>query len=515
MIGGKRLKFLLVSCLIVWVTCIKAQNFAPIAVGKYAGVHAAKINPSLTAYTPYQWHVNIIGVWGNVNNNYVNLKLPYSAYHLIFNTMPDVYKDSSGNQLYDKAWLPETLDGKRKNCNVGALAYLPSVSFKFKRLRLGVVSDLVTLSSLEGFEQGFAHASYNGYRKTSNAFNWIRWKNNSYLFNQSVVKLNSWISNGINVAYLQKLQGQQSLLYGLTVKKITGIHGININLGEMNIIRQNGNLLNFESTKINYSYYNGNTSGIGLDVGASWIYNKPEYERNGDYLKRHKQYKYKFSFSIMDIGSMRARNSNITYIENNSTAKWDVTNELVRIDDFINQNGIAQRKLKDFSGFQPEYGVLNDVFKEFSGVKFGKQDVIIGLPTRFVASIDYQYSKYVFIQTQVMQSLRGRYTQSARYQSYAMIAPRYEREKWEVSVPVLLEYDYRSLRAGLSFRAGCFYIGSNSVFNLLYTRNMRDADIYMGFTVYRFAGTKNSRFIQMMRDQIDRLDKKKPDCEKM
>jgi hypothetical protein len=53
------------------------------------------------------------------------------------------------------------------------------------------------------------------------------------------------------------------------------------------------------------------------------------------------------------------------------------------------------------------------------------------------------------------------------------------------------------------------------VFNLLYTRNMRDADIYMGFTVYRFSGTKNSRFIQMMRDQIDRLDKKKPDCEKM
>jgi hypothetical protein len=42
---------------------INAQNFAPIAVGKYAGVHAAKINPSLTAYTPYQWHVNIIGVW--------------------------------------------------------------------------------------------------------------------------------------------------------------------------------------------------------------------------------------------------------------------------------------------------------------------------------------------------------------------------------------------------------------------------------------------------------------------
>lgn len=494
---------------------INAQNFAPIAVGKYAGVHAAKINPSLTAYTPYQWHVNIVGVWGNVNNNYVNLKLPYSVYNLIFNSMPHAYKDSTGDPLYKKEWLPETLDGKRKNCNVGALAYLPSISFKYRRFTLGLVNDLVVLSSFEGFEQGFAHASYNGYRKTSNAFNWIRWKNNFYTFNQSVIKFNSWLSNGINFSYSQKIRSQQQFMYGLTVKKITGIDGVNIYLGDMGITRQNNNVLNFSSTKINYNYYHRNTSGIGLDIGAAWIYHKPEYERNGDYLKRHKLYKYKFAASIMDIGSMRSRNASVTYIENNSSALWDVSNEMERIGDYVNSSGIAKRKPKDFSGFQTEYGILNEVFKEFSGIKLGKQDVIIGLPTRFVASIDYQYSKYVFIQTQVMQSLRGRYTQSARYQSYAMIAPRYEREKWEVSMPVLLEYDYRSLRAGLSFRAGCFYIGSNSVFNLLYTRNMRDADIYMGFTVYRFAGTKNSRFIQMMRDQIDRLDKKKPDCEKM
>jgi hypothetical protein len=202
----------------------------------------------------------------------------------------------------------------------------------------------------------------------------------------------------------------------------------------------------------------------------------------------------------MDIGSVRYSNASVASIENATTTTWDASN-------FKN----------DLTASQPDISLapLNNVFRGVSGYTTGKQDVIIGLPTRFVASVDYQYSKYVFIQTQVMQSLRGRYTQSARYQSYAMIAPRYEREHWEVSMPILLEYDYRSLRAGLSLRAGCFYIGSNSVFNLLYTRNMRDADIYLGFTVYRFSGTKNSRFIQMMRDRIERIDKKKPDCEKM
>jgi hypothetical protein len=102
-----------------------------------------------------------------------------------------------------------------------------------------------------------------------------------------------------------------------------------------------------------------------------------------------------------------------------------------------------------------------------------------------------------------------------RYQSYAMIAPRYEKQKWEVSMPILLEYDYRSIRAGFSLRAGCFYIGSNSALNFLYTRNVRDADIYFGFTIAQLKGTKNDWFIKKRKDAAEQRDNKKPDCEKM
>jgi hypothetical protein len=150
-----------------------------------------------------------------------------------------------------------------------------------------------------------------------------------------------------------------------------------------------------------------------------------------------------------------------------------------------------------------------------SGYQADTRTEIIGLPTRFVASVDYQYSKNVFINYQVVQSLRGRYTKHARYQSYAMIAPRYEKEKWEISVPVLLEYDYRSLRAGFALRAGCFYIGSNSVLNFLYTKNVRDADIYFGFTIAQLKGSRNDWFIKRRKEASEQKDNKKPDCEKM
>ena len=121
----KRMRILCWLLSICMCLGINAQNFAPIAVGKYAGVHAAKINPSLTAYTPYQWHVNIVGVWGNVNNNYVNLKLPYSAYRAAFNKVPVQYQTINGNPRFDSSFLVEDFNRKRKFAGVGAIAYLP------------------------------------------------------------------------------------------------------------------------------------------------------------------------------------------------------------------------------------------------------------------------------------------------------------------------------------------------------------------------------------------------------
>lgn len=63
--------------------------------------------------------------------------------------------------------------------------------------------------------------------------------------------------------------------------------------------------------------------------------------------------------------------------------------------------------------------------------------------------------------------------------------------------------------------AGCFYIGSNSAINFLYTRNVRDADIYFGFTVSQLKGTKNDWFIRRRKEANEQKDNKKPDCEKM
>jgi hypothetical protein len=491
---------LLFTCLGVSAVTASAQHFAPIAVGNYSGIHAAKINPALTAITPYKWQVNIIGAWANVNNNYINLQLPYSAYHGIFNTMPDQYKTANGNPRFDSAFLYEDLNRKRKFAGVGAMAYLPSVLFQYKKLHIGWLNDVVGLGRVTGVNEPLAHAAFqeNAWYRRFNYF--ILDKNNNYNLDRSSASVNAYVSSGINVSYSQNLPWKQKMMFGASLKKIWGLGGAYFKWDDMQIHKVRQDVIEFNKTNIHYALYQSRGHGTAMDLGWGMVYHKPDYKQNGDYLKKHKQYRYKFGLSLLDLGSVRYDKVQATDIVNANTTVWDATN--------FRDNFIAVDTIISVTH-------LNSAFKNISGFSTDIRTENIGLPTRFIASVDYQYSKRVFINYQVMQSLRGRFSQHMRYQSYAMIAPRYEKQKWEVSVPILLEYDYRSLRAGFALRAGCFYIGSNSAINFLYTRKVRDADIYFGFTISQLKGTKNDWFIRRRKEAVEQKDNKKPDCEKM
>ena len=61
-----------------------------------------------------------------------------------------------------------------------------------------------------------------------------------------------------------------------------------------------------------------------------------------------------------------------------------------------------------------------------------------------------------------------------------MVAPRIEYRYFEVSLPAYLTYDYRAFRMGIAFRVGPLYFGSNSIYSFINTKNVRDADVFIG-----------------------------------
>jgi len=158
-------------------------------------------------------------------------------------------------------------------------------------------------------------------------------------------------------------------------------------------------------------------------------------------------------------------------------------------------------------------GLDNIMSTELQTLEAKRGELMVGLPTRLVFSVDYMLKKQFFINTQWVQSLRSRYSIHARYQSFLMVAPRYETPFFEVSMPLALEYDYRSFRAGAMVRVGWFYIGTNSLVSLLNTKHVRDADLYLGVSISALTGSRNALKMQKFIDS--RTIKKVDSCHKM
>lgn len=472
-----------------------AQHFGPTAVGNYSGVHATKINPALTAYSKYNWHVNVIGAWANVNNNYVSMHLPYSVYRLRNNSMKDQYKTENGNPKWDTSYLREHINGFNKHLAAGAMIYGPSFTVKIKNFHVGLVSEATGLARLSGMSESLAHAFYKELDSSRNAFQYFKFNsNNNFNIHRTTVSANAWMALGANVSYALPLEWKQQVLFGLTLKKVWGFGGAYMQHGDMTVHRVNNDSITLNKTNIRYADYGNNGRGTGIDIGAAWVYHRPEYRQGGGYQERHKDYMFKFGFSLLDIGSIKYKDANTATIVNNRVVGWNINNEQAK---FENQ--------------EPNATLIDTLLNELPNYRFVTKDERIGLPTRLALTADYQLKQHWFVNATLVQSLRTRYSKHARHQSYMMVAPRYETDFFEVSVPVFMEYDYRSLRMGASFRVGPLYIGTNSLIPYFRAKGMRDADFYIGITISDIPGKWRDRWLKEHENKRTSTQ----DCEKM
>lgn len=472
-----------------------AQHFGPIANGHYSGVHATKINPALTAYSAYNWHVNIIGVWGNVNNNYLSLHVPYSPYRLRNNSIPQQYQTENGNPDFDTSWLHEHINTRIKHAAGGAMIYGPSFTIRIKRFHVGLVSEATGLARVSGMSENLAHAFFKELDTAKGAFTYFKWDNNDDVFiHKTTASANAWMSVGANVSYSIPLEWKQEVLIGATLKKVWGFGGGYLKHDNMVVHRVNNDSITLDRTRIQYSEYGNNGRGSGVDLGVAWVYHRPEYRQAGGYKDKHTLYKFKIGASLLDVGRIRYKDAYWANITNNEVTGWNINNEQ---DKFNNQD--------------PGAGLVDNVLNELPNATRGYRTERIGLPTRMALTLDYQIKPHWFVNTALVQSLRSRYSIHARHQSYAMVAPRYEREFFEFSLPVLLEYDYRSLRAGASLRLGPLYLGTNSLVTMFRAKGMRDADFYIGLTISDIPGKWKDRWIKEHEDKRTVED----DCEKM
>jgi hypothetical protein len=451
-----------------------AQQHMQMAIGNYGKVHAQYLNPSLPAYSKFKWQVNLAGIWMNANNNYLSLNMPYSPYK-IPNRIPPNYTTESGNPQFEKHWLKEHLNGKPKHVSVSSDVYGPSASVSIKSWSFGLFSQASAGIRVSKLPENLAHAIWNEFDSTQGAFSQFDATQNSgqSFMNAFAISGNSRINVGINVAKSIELDWQRQVLIGVSVKKVWGLPGFYFKSDAISVNSQIQDSLIFSPGNFQLiSYGEKMGHGWGSDIGVTYIFNKKSFKRNGNYAKTRTEYFAKLGFSILDIG-------NITY---NDASYREVS---------LNETTGISTKNSDFNSINQSdnYQLMADSFlRQFSNFTNYQSSINIGLPTRIMLSGDFQFRKNVFVASILSQSLRRRSSEHARYQNFLMLSPRYESRYFEVSIPALLEYDYRSFRIGASIRFGPVYIGSNNIASFLYTRGFRDVDLFAGIAFGNFSG---------------------------
>ncbi|NQW43149.1 MAG: hypothetical protein HQ463_06925 [Bacteroidetes bacterium] len=468
-----------------------SQNITPLGISYYGAVRSYHLNPSLNAYSFYKWHINVAGTWVNINNNYINHRLPFSAYKLP-NNFPSAYKSEYGNLKWDRRWLVERLNGNSKQLSVAADVYGPSASIKINSWRIGFITSAYANARGANLPENFAHAIFKEFDSIQGAFNLFTPfnKGGENTISEFALVGNARISAGFNISKAIKLDFDRQLLLGITIKRNWGLPGFYLYNSGMTLKTISPDSVVFMPTNIQMvTYGNEIGKGMGYDIGATYLFNKKHTKRHGDYHKNQTQYFAKIGFSIMDIGKITYKEAEFTQLNtttpigiNSNTFYINNANYEASADSFLNTIGTV---------------------KKYTGA------YQVGLPTRIVVSGDFQLKKNLFISGVITQSLRKKLSKNASYQSALMVAPRIEYRYFEVSLPAYLTYDYRAFRMGIAFRVGPLYFGSNSIYSFINTKNVRDADVFIGIA---FGNNPNFNLKNIFKRKKSTTAKKRMGC---
>jgi len=272
---------------------------------------------------------------------------------------------------------------------------------------------------------------------------------------------------------------------GITVKMNSGGNSVFVNYTDGQATYQNGQLKLNDKVKgtIGYSKTNNryfdfgmsNPMGFGVDLGVVYEYrpdiSKHSYEMDGvsGFTKPYpNKYLLKVSLALFDLGTaINYKGMSYGFIGNNST----VSANGITLDNLYKR--AADAVLPEFI-IHPEKAPVNEYSFE--------------LPMVFNASVDWNVGKGAYVNGNVVMGI-SQGTQKSFYRNTYTLTPRFERLWFGVGLPV--QYDqYNNFNLGLMLRLGPLWIGSQTLFTNLTSKNSKAFDLSI---VAKIPFTKNMK----------------------
>lgn len=423
-----------IASICTFFSAYSQDHFSGIATSRKGGVLNANLNPAELANLRTKYELGIFSTSGNFYNN----KLGSNDIGSLDENSKLYEGNSDINLRIDVAGL-----GPSFGIKLGKWAFLVSTATNFKYSLVNVNPTFAGII----LDNSNVLSNYSNLqidkKQRINAVSWgeVGLGASNTIYETDVEKLNVGVTLRLlfpGSYYNLELDGFKGNVYNISTDSVS-LSNVNTNLR----VEQSGNFQELDQTW-------GKLNGLATDIGFN-------YQWKG----KHEEYKLNAGLVLKNVGSM-IFNSDNSYSTNYHIAVPDNQNFDLSVfkDSLLDAQNIESKILS--SGFA-ERTMKQEKFK-------------VALPLLLAGYVDVRVVNNFYITV----SGQRRIKKDAKipYQNTFSITPRYSLRHFEVFLPISSN-EISGFTSGLGFRAGFFFIGSNSICTAL-INNGKQMDVYFG-----------------------------------
>lgn len=461
------------------VLAVPAQDYLGPASSNYGGIWGVDLQPASVVDGRVRYELRLLSLNVGLSNSFLSLNRTNA-----FSGGDDDVPEGDYRRYFDDDTL------KTDNEAYGFMEVgLPSFSLQLSpKVAIGVtarVRSVVSVSDVDGFlarqiVSGFEAEELYGRNLEDDDFNFqgMVWAELGFTYGRELLNTRAhYLKGAARIKYIKGLSAFFGTAENLDYQFIS-VDTILLREGTRFQYAYAG--LDFENPSTNFLPDNPfQDFSIGFDLGAvyewrpGWRSQVLQLDGRNDVVDRSQnKYKLKVGFSALDLGRVKftevAETNDIRVEEFNPTGLYPGFNTWA-IGDIVVNTG---RELSD--------SVLNHPgFVRTDGVT----ELTTALPSRFSLQVDYALSSRWYVGLTTLSAVRLRES-GTRLASQYIIIPRYETRALDLAFPISIN-NVNDFNLGIGLRAGPFVFGTNSLLSLLAKESVKQADLYLGFSIAR------------------------------
>lgn len=412
------------------------------------------MNPTSIMLTPSGWEFSLLTLDLSVENNFVGM--PKSRI---------MKAGEQSGQANDKGGLVAYRGSSDKAANAHVMVKIPAIMLKYNDMafafHMAVRSDL----GVHNVDSKLAGLAYDGMKDPLMSGTMIK---GDGLRAGGLV----WIESALTVAKQLSRSESRKWLAGASLKYLTPLAGAYAGISDADYTYINDTTMSLSSVKgrLAYSYIeNGRDafklrcSGIGTDVGVSYISNPFTQKYSNGKPIAMKKYDYRVGVSLIDFGF-------VYFTRNAHSFKFKTPSVDLNGSQNTQANGAAQLD-----------NAISDAVMNGIGPN---RTFIMSLPTSLSVQYDRCLHPRWYLNLTAIQRVPMPMMRVDRANSLSATI-RYETPFFEVAFPYSF-YDYYRHRIGVAMRFHGFFIGSDKLGTFVGNGDITGADFYLGLKVNSF-----------------------------